>query len=111
MNNLPKVKSTYIEKRDVMLSAIEENFPKEAKWSHPVGGMFVFSWLPEKINATKMLEKAMNRGVAYVPGASFYHDYSGKNTMRLNFSYPSKEELKKGVEILSKVIKEEFSNS
>jgi 2-aminoadipate transaminase len=111
MNNLPKVKSTYIEKRDVMLNAIEENFPKEAKWSHPVGGMFVFSWLPEKINATKMLEKAMNRGVAYVPGASFYHDYSGKNTMRLNFSYPSKEELKKGVEILSKVIKEEFSNS
>lgn len=111
MNNLPKVKKTYMEKRDVMLQAIEESFPNEAKWSRPVGGMFVFAWLPKGIDTTKMLEKSMAKGVAYVPGSSFYYDYSGKNTMRLNFSYPSKEQLRKGVETLGKVIKEELSAS
>ncbi|BBG24612.1 aminotransferase-like domain-containing protein [Sulfuracidifex tepidarius] len=111
MNNLPKVKNTYIEKRNVMLQAIEENFPKEAKWSRPVGGMFVFAWLPKGIDTTKMLEKSMANGVAYVPGSSFYYDYSGKNTMRLNFSYPSKEQLRRGIETLGKVIKEELSAS
>ncbi len=111
MNNLPKVKSTYLEKRDVMLEAIEENFPKDARWSKPVGGMFVFTWLPIKIDTTKLLQKAMSNGVAYVPGSSFYYDYSGRNTMRLNFSYPSKEELREGVKTLGKVIREELAGS
>ncbi|PVU68105.1 aminotransferase, partial [Sulfolobus sp. SCGC AB-777_G05] len=93
------------EKRDVMLNAIETYFPREARWTKPVGGMFVFSWLPEKIDTVKMLEEATKRGVAYVPGSSFYYDYSGRNTMRLNFSYPSKEGLERGIKILGETIK------
>jgi len=46
----------------------------------------------------------MRRGVAYVPGSSFYHDYSGRNTMRLNFSYPTKQELEEGIKILGNTI-------
>ncbi|BFH74435.1 PLP-dependent aminotransferase family protein [Sulfurisphaera javensis] len=103
-NQLPLIRSLYKEKRDVMLNAIERYFPKEAKWSKPVGGMFVFAWLPEKIDTVKMLEESMKRGVAYVPGSSFYYDYSGRNTMRLNFSYPSKEELEEGIKILGQTI-------
>ena len=101
---LPLIRRVYKEKRDVMLEAIEKYFPKEAKWSKPVGGMFVFAWLPEKIDTVKMLEESMKRGVAYVPGSSFYYDYSGRNTMRLNFSYPTKEELEEGIKILGQTI-------
>ena len=101
---LPLIRRIYKEKRDVMLQALEKYFPKEAKWTKPVGGMFVFAWLPEKIDTTKMLEESIRRGVAYVPGASFYYDYSGKNTMRLNFSYPTKEQLEQGIKILGQTI-------
>ena len=103
-NQLPLIRRVYREKRDVMLAAIEKYFPKEATWSRPVGGMFVFAWLPEKIDTVKMLEESMRRGVAYVPGSSFYHDYSGRNTMRLNFSYPTKQELEEGIKILGNTI-------
>ncbi|MCG2888265.1 MAG: PLP-dependent aminotransferase family protein [Sulfolobales archaeon] len=103
---IPIIRKTYKEKRDVMLQAIEESFPKDAKWSRPVGGMFIFVWLSEKFDTVKLLEEAMRRGVAYVPGSSFFYDYSGRNTMRLNFSFPSKDELRRGVEILGKLLKE-----
>ncbi|MEM0362619.1 MAG: PLP-dependent aminotransferase family protein [Sulfolobaceae archaeon] len=108
-NNLPKIRRMYREKRDVMLSAIERYFPANSRWTKPVGGMFVFAWLPEKIDTTKMLQKALQAGVAYVPGASFYADYSGRNTMRINFSYPKKEELEEGIRRLGSVIREELS--
>ncbi|MGC9106020.1 MAG: PLP-dependent aminotransferase family protein [Thermoprotei archaeon] len=103
---IPIIRKTYKEKRDVMLQTIEETFPKDARWSRPVGGMFVFVWLNEKIDTVKLLEEAMKRGVAYVPGSSFYYDYSGRNTMRLNFSFPKKEELRRGVEILGQLLRE-----
>ncbi|AAY80828.1 PLP-dependent aminotransferase family protein [Sulfolobus acidocaldarius] len=102
---IPKIRQIYRHKRDVMLDAINKYFPKDARWSKPVGGMFVFAWLDKKIDTTKMLEEAVKRGVAYVPGASFYYDYSGRNTMRLNFSYPTESDLEKAIQILSSVIK------
>ncbi|WP_338599639.1 PLP-dependent aminotransferase family protein [Sulfolobus tengchongensis] len=108
-NNLPKIRRIYKEKRDIMLEAIETYFPKGSRWTRPVGGMFIFAWLPEKIDTSKMLEKALQRGVAYVPGASFYADYSGRNTMRLNFSFPKKEELTEGIRRLAETIKQELS--
>ncbi len=108
-NNLPKIRRIYKEKRDVILEAIQEYFPKDARWSRPIGGMFVFAWLPEKIDTTKMLEKALQKGVAYVPGSSFYADYSGRNTMRLNFSYPSKEQLIEGIRRLAETIKQDLN--
>lgn len=109
INNIPKIRRIYKEKRDAMLEALEEYFPKDAEWSKPIGGMFVFAWLPKKINTTDMLMKAMERGVAYVPGAGFYPDLSGTNTMRINFSYPKIEEIQKGIKILGDTIKDELS--
>jgi len=106
--NLPKIRRIYMEKRDIMLQAIEENFGNIAKWTKPLGGMFVFMWVNEKIDTALMLEKALQRGVAYVPGASFYYDGSGKNTMRLNYSYPTKDQILRGIKILSQVVREEM---
>ncbi|MCI2415074.1 MAG: PLP-dependent aminotransferase family protein [Candidatus Aramenus sp.] len=105
-NNLPKVRSLYRRKRDVMLQAIEEHFPKDAKWSKPVGGMFVFAWLSRQKDTLSLLPRALERGVAYVPGSSFFYDYSGRNTMRINFSFPTEEQIRKGIEILGQLLKE-----
>ncbi len=104
--NMPKVRKLYKEKRDVMIKSIEEWFPKNVKYSVPDGGMFIFVWLDQKIDTRKLLQDAIKRGVAFVPGSGFYHDDSGNNTMRLNFSRPSTEEIRDGIKILGALIKE-----
>ncbi|MEM3768265.1 MAG: PLP-dependent aminotransferase family protein, partial [Metallosphaera sp.] len=103
--NLPKTRDLYRRKRDIMIDAINNYFPDAVKRTKPVGGMFVFAWLPEKIDTTKMLQEAMENGVAYVPGSSFFYDYSGRNTMRINYSFPSKSQIERGIEILGNLIK------
>ncbi|WP_054836031.1 aminotransferase-like domain-containing protein [Metallosphaera hakonensis] len=104
-SNLPKTKSLYKEKRDYMINAMDKFFPSSVKRTKPVGGMFIFTWLPEKFNTVQLLQEAMNRGVAYVPGSSFFYDYSGTNTMRINFSFPNKAEIERGIEILGNLIR------
>ncbi len=105
-NNLPRIKRLYIEKRDAMLQALDEYFIKSAWWTKPIGGMFVWVKLNANIDTSQLLFRAIEQGVAYVPGKSFFHDLSGKDTMRLNFTYPGPELIRKGIEILAKVVKE-----
>ncbi|RLG77666.1 MAG: aminotransferase [Thermoprotei archaeon] len=105
--NLMGIRSVYSEKLKIMLEAIEETFPKTVWYSRPVGGMFVWVKLNANIDTAELLKKAIKRGVAYVPGKAFYHDYSGVDTMRLNFTYPPKDKLRKAIEILGGLIKEE----
>ncbi|NAZ12036.1 MAG: hypothetical protein GU361_04835 [Desulfurococcales archaeon] len=67
----------------------------------------MFVWLKNNIDTKKLLEKAIDSGVLYVPGSGFYYDGSGRNTMRLNFSYPSEEDIRKGIKILGELVKSE----
>jgi len=98
-------KRTYRVKRDAMVESLSENMVENSWWVKPVGGLFIMVWLPEQIDTKEMLTEAANEGVVYVPGASFFVDGSGKNTMRLNFSYPKIEEIRTGVEIIGRVVK------
>ncbi len=107
--NLPRIREIYKRKRDAMLEALEEYFPRDARWTRPIGGLFIFVWLPESIDTRRLLPKAIERGVAYVPGSEFYVDGGGANTMRLNYSYPSVDEIREGVRRLGELIKEELS--
>ncbi|HIP85973.1 MAG TPA: PLP-dependent aminotransferase family protein [Pyrodictium sp.] len=102
------MRMVYREKRDAMLEALEEHMPEGVDWTRPIGGFFVFAWLPEKIDTRKMLRKAVEKGVAYVPGYAFYVDGSGHNTMRLNYSFPQVEEIREGVKRLAGVVREEL---
>src|SRR5512143_357416 len=81
------IRAVYRERRDVMLEMMAEMFPSEVCWTHPQGGMFLWGILPEYMDAAEVLKYAIERKVAFVPGQSFHPDNSGKNTMRLNFSY------------------------
>ena len=110
--HIPKVREVYRKKRDTMLKALEEYMPEGCRWARPIGGMFILAWTPEKIDTKKMLLKCIKKyKVAYVPGQSFYVDGSGTNTMRLNFTYPTVEQIDKGIQYLSEAIKEELQSS
>lgn len=99
----------YKAKLEAMLAALEENMPAEARWTRPEGGLFVWVKLPENLDTAKMLERALARKVAYVPGQPFFADGSGHNTMRLSFALASVEEIQEGIHRLGLVIKEELA--
>lgn len=97
---------TYHERRDAMLSALEEHFPEEARWTKPQGGFFVWVEMPRFLDCKALLAEAVDRGVAFVPGDAFFPDGSGRNCMRLNFSFPSPDSIREGVERLANVLED-----
>ncbi|MFP4609086.1 MAG: aminotransferase class I/II-fold pyridoxal phosphate-dependent enzyme, partial [Candidatus Aenigmatarchaeota archaeon] len=109
--HLENIKEIYDKKRLTMLEAMEEHFPPEVKWNRPEGGMFIWAELPSHINTRNMFEKAVDEKVAYVVGDAFFVDDGGYNTMRINFTHSSEEEIKEGIEALGKVIKKEIEET
>jgi 2-aminoadipate transaminase len=101
-----RLTTIYKERRDAMLDSLAEFMPKEVHWTHPEGGLFVWATLPSYLDATAMLPRAVARNVAYVPGEGFYAGGAGKNHMRLNFSFVEPEKIRRGIELLSEVIRE-----
>ena len=95
----------YKTKRDAMLKALSEHMPEGVTWTHPAGGLFLWVNLPEYMDSEEMFYEAINRKVAYVIGSAFHTDGSGKNHMRLNFSYPTPEQIEEGIKSLAELIK------
>ncbi len=104
---VPKSIEIYRKKKDVMLSALEENFSNVGTWTKPDGGMFVWATASADINTSKMLLRAVKRGVIYVSGPAFTADNSHTKSMRLNFTFPESEKLVEGIKRLSGVVREE----
>lgn len=104
-SHLNKIINTYREKRDIMLSALREHMPPGVSWTEPSGGLFLFLTLPDYMDAEELFMQAINEKVAFVLGNVFYCDGCGRNTMRLNFSYASKEMNIEGIKRLSKAIR------
>ncbi len=104
--NLKFIIDSYREKRDAMLAAFRKYMPEGVKWTEPEGGLFLFLTLPEHMNAEDLFKIAIERKVAFVLGNVFHCDGSGHNTMRLNFSFMSKEQNEEGVKRLADAIKQ-----
>ena len=102
--NLTRTIELYRSKRNLMLSLLEEYMPENVRWTHPEGGLFLFLTLPEGFDAVKFYDVALDAGVAYVAGEFFHPDRSGKNTMRLNFSFMSPERIKEGIRLLAELL-------
>jgi 2-aminoadipate transaminase len=100
------IRSTYKERRDVMVEMMEEMFPAGVTWSKPAGGMFLWGVLPEGMDAAEVLRAAIERKVAFVPGEAFHPRGGGKNTMRLNFSYSSPDTIREGITRMGITLKE-----
>jgi len=98
----------YSEKLTFFLEAMEENFPEDmgVEWTKPEGGLFLWITMPEKVNTLELFYEAAKEKVAFVPGEVCYPKGHVKhNTMRINFSYPTKDEIAEGVKRLSFVVK------
>ena len=99
------IKKTYKLKKDTMIAALEKYMPEGVTWTKPEGGLFLWVRLPEGMSADDMFHEALKENVAYVIGSAFHCDGSGKNTMRLNFSYPTPEDIDEGIKRLATAVK------
>ncbi len=102
--NLEKTIALYKGKRDLLLSLLDEHMPEGVTWTRPEGGLFLFLTMPEGFDAVKFYDTALDAGVAYVAGEFFHPDRSGKNTMRLNFSFMTPERITEGIRLLASLL-------
>lgn len=107
--HVEKIRKEYKKRCFLMLDTMKAYLPKEVKYTEPDGGMFIWVELPEEINVDDLLDKAIDSGVAYVSGESFFANNGPKNTMRLNYTTMSEEQIVEGIKILSNVLKQELN--
>ena len=98
------IRKVYSERRNIMLGAMDRYFPPGVDWTQPKGGLFLWGTMPEYLKSTEVLKQAIEENVAFVPGMSFFPNGGGENTMRLNFSYASPENIQAGIARLGSVI-------
>lgn len=96
----------YKERRDHMMKVIEREFPKEARYVVPGGGLFIWLELPENKDSRELLKRALAEKVAFIPGGSFYPSGVKNNELRLNFSNMSHDDIDKGMTILGRLTRE-----
>jgi 2-aminoadipate transaminase len=99
----------YRRRRDVMLDALAEQFPREAEWTHPRGGLFIWATLPDYIDTTDLLARALQEQVAFVPGRAAYVDGRGGSSMRLNFSGVDEDDIREGVRRIGEIVREQVA--
>lgn len=103
--HVTRLNGIYRSRRDAMLRALEEEFPAQATWSRPRGGLFLWATLPEGIHTGELLARAIERHkVAFVPGEAAFLDGRGGNSMRLNYSFANEAVLSEGVERIGAAI-------
>lgn len=98
----------YKAKRDTMLAALERECPKGVTWTRPEGGLFLWVTLPKHVSAQELFPKAVDKKVAFVPGQPFYPHGEGTNTLRLNFSTASQEQIDEGIKRLGQLFHAEI---
>jgi len=96
-------------RRDAMLDALAEFFPRQAEWTRPAGGLFVWVTLPDFIDTTDLLARALRDNVAFVPGEAAYLDGRGRSSMRLNFSGSDEDTIREGVRRIGEVVAEQVA--
>jgi len=104
-SHVKRLRVVYKERRDTMLAALAEFMPAGVTWTKPQGGMFVWIELPEGMCGTELLARAIKEAnVAFVPGAAFFPDRSGRNTIRLSFSATKPERIREGIRRLADLL-------
>src|SRR5271157_1970271 len=107
------IRRVYGERRNVMLRALEENFPPEVTWTRPQGGLFLWVSLPAGMDIHAILKSALEQNVAFVPGDSFYANdgREGSRHMRLNFSNAAPEQIREGIRRLAAAVKSHLTGT
>ena len=102
-DHISAICAEYGAKMQLMLDELE-SFPDGVRFTRPEGGLFIWVELPEKMDAAALLPKAIEKKVAYVPGTHFCVDGGHANTLRLNFSNSTEEQIRNGMQALKEII-------
>lgn len=102
---IEQIRELYGRKREAMLRALKKHMPKGVKWTKPEGGLFLWVKLPKNLSANELFPMAVEEKVAYVIGSAFHCDGKGQNSMRLNFSFPTEEQIEEGVKRLAAMVR------
>ena len=97
----------YRERRDALLESLQAMMPEGTRWTIPAGGFYSWVSLPDGLDATSMLPRAIAALVAYVPGTGFYVDGQGRGNLRLSYCYPEPDRIREGVRRLAAVVETE----
>jgi 2-aminoadipate transaminase len=104
--HVPTIRALYRSQRDAMLAALEREMKGlGVSWNAPDGGMFLWARLPAGMDAVALLPEAVERGVAFVPGAAFFADAPDPRTLRLSFVTASPEQIATGIAALAAAIR------
>ena len=98
----------YRERRDALLESLDQLMPPGTEWTIPAGGFYSWVTLPEGLDATAMLPRAISELVAYVPGTGFFDNGDGARNLRLSYCYPEPNRIREGVRRLATVIEAEI---
>lgn len=107
--HIVELRKIYKHKRDLMLETMAKEFPPEAKFTYPTGGMFTWVELPKEIDTVKLLPLAVERKVAFIPGSSFFPEGNINNCIRMSYSSSSDEQIIKGITALGQLFKEQLA--
>jgi 2-aminoadipate transaminase len=108
MGYIQTLRDLYRKRRDTMLAALDEHFGEQARWTKPQGGLFIWATLPEYIDTTDLLARALeSENVAFVPGRAAYMDGRGASSMRLNFAGIREQDIREGIRRIGKVVDEQ----
>ncbi len=107
-SHIDKIREDYRAKRDIMLQVMDEYFPKGVRYTRPSGGLFAWVTLPEHIDAKELLVECLKEKVAFVPGGSFFPNGGHQNTLRINFSFATQEQVREGIKRIAMVMRREF---
>ncbi|MFM0185784.1 aminotransferase class I/II-fold pyridoxal phosphate-dependent enzyme [Paraburkholderia nemoris] len=106
-----RVRRRYQERRDAMLNALQAHLHPYATWNAPEGGFFVWVKLSVPIDARELLDKAIENGVAYVPGSEFHHDAHASSSLRLSFSTADPQLMDEAIRRLADTIAAAIKNT
>jgi 2-aminoadipate transaminase len=105
--HVPTIRALYKQQCEAMLAALDREMAGLGlAWNRPVGGMFLWVQLPQGLKAIPLLDKAVEKGVAFVPGSAFYAEGASENTLRLSFVTATVDQINTGMAALAAAIRE-----
>lgn len=109
--HIAKIIEVYRKRRDIAMKCMERYFPDTVNFTHPEGGLFTWIELPEGVPAREILEKCLEKKIAFVPGGSFFPNGNRENTLRINYSNMPEDRIEKGLQIMGEVVTEYIRKS
>jgi DNA-binding transcriptional MocR family regulator len=109
--HVAELRDVYRRRRDLTLTALAKYMPEGVNWSVPTGGFFIWMTVPGDLDTRAMLAQAREMGIEYLPGSACFFDGSGRNQIRLSFSFGRDEEIDEGISRLADLVKSELAES